>query len=210
MMAPWYDTSPYVTDGWYEGTSSSYDMVNATTTSQWVTTNTLTQHDWIQGVVRDVVRQMPQIRVAVERQARQPTPGPPRRLPPPRAFNPYISASDLLEEFIGFVGTEGVRQRDVLALPIDLFVRWLIIRACEEDQEEPNVTLDLPAPPPQPRCLGCQRFMARATPLPLHGQRCASLYFDREAHRGRRIRRPPGRAPRQVPHGRGARRALVQ
>lgn len=104
---------------------------------------------------------------------------PPGRLAPPREFNPYINASDLLEEFIRFAGVEGVRSGDVLGLPIEAFVKWLVIRACEQDQEEPNVTLELPARRPQPRCLGCQRFMPRSTRMPLHDDRCAGRYFAR-------------------------------
>lgn len=103
----------------------------------------------------------------------------PSRLPAPREFNPYINASDLLEEFIRFAGTEGVRSGDVLGLPIEAFVKWLVIRACEKDQEEPNVTLELPRRFGQPRCLGCQRFMPRATRVPMHDGRCASRYFAR-------------------------------
>lgn len=100
---------------------------------------------------------------------------------PPEGFNRYINASDLMEEFIGYLAGEGVRQREVLGLPLDLFIKWLIIRACEEDREEPNVTLALPARPAQPRCLGCQRFMALQTRLPLHGPACAGRYFERVA-----------------------------
>lgn len=118
-----------------------------------------------------------------------------QRRPPPRNFNKYINASDLLEEFIRYAGDAGVRQGEVLALPLDLFVKWLIIRACEEDEEEPNVTLEL-GPAPQPRCLGCQQFMRRGTPLPLHGQRCATHLFNRE-----KAQRPDARqtSQRRVP-----------
>lgn len=102
-----------------------------------------------------------------------------RRLPPPREFNPYINASDMLEEFFRFLGTEQVRKREVFKLPLDLFVKWLIIRACEADGEEPPVTLELPAPKQQPRCLGCQRFLPAGVPVLLHGQRCAGYYYAR-------------------------------
>lgn len=99
--------------------------------------------------------------------------------PPPRSFNRYVNASDLLEEFIGFVGAEGVSQGEVLGLPVDLFIKWLVIRACEEDAEVPPVTLQLPPRPAQPRCVGCGRWMRRGTRLPLHGERCASYAFCR-------------------------------
>lgn len=105
---------------------------------------------------------------------------PVRRLGP-REFNKYVNGSDLLEEFIAFLGTEGVRQGDVMALPLELFIKWLIIRACEQDQEEPPVVLELPARKSQPRCLGCQRFMRNDTTLPLHGAQCADRHFARAA-----------------------------
>lgn len=98
----------------------------------------------------------------------------------PNTFNKYVQGSDLLEEFITFLGEEGVRQGEVMDLPVELFVKWLVIRACEEDQEDPQITLELPAPTPQPRCLGCQKFMARAVVLPMHDQRCAERYFERQ------------------------------
>jgi len=99
---------------------------------------------------------------------------------PPSGFNKYVNASDLLEEFIKFLGDEGVRRAEIMGMPVELFIKWLIIRACEEDEEEPNVTLELPAPAKQPRCLGCQRFMKRGTVVPLHGETCSGLYFRRQ------------------------------
>jgi len=100
-------------------------------------------------------------------------------LPPVRAFNRYINASDLLEEFIGYLGGMGMRKLEVLNAPLDLFIKWLIIRACAEDGEEapPEVTLQLPKPT-QSRCLGCQKFMTTAL-VPFHGERCAGFYYRR-------------------------------
>lgn len=97
----------------------------------------------------------------------------------PLEFNKYINASDLLQEFLEYLREQKVRRIDVMQLPVELFVKWLIIRACEEDQEEPNVTLQLPAPNRQPRCVGCQRFLAKTFPVPFHNDRCASLFFTR-------------------------------
>lgn len=102
---------------------------------------------------------------------------------PPPEFNRFVNASDLLEEFIAWLGGQGVRQGEVLTLPLDLFVKWLIIRACEQDKVEPGVVLALPAAPPQPRCLGCQRFMRRDVHVPIHDERCSRRYFAR-ASRG--------------------------
>lgn len=104
----------------------------------------------------------------------------PRRRPAPLEFNPYINASDLMAEFIAFVGAQGVRQGEVMGLPVELFIKWLVVRACEADDVEPNVELVVPRRP-QPRCLGCQRFMRRGVHLPLHDGRCAQRYFAKVA-----------------------------
>ena len=95
----------------------------------------------------------------------------------PREFNTYINASDLLDEFIRFLGTEGVKQGEVMDLPLELFIKWLIVRSCEADGEEPPLQL----PPvkkclakPQPRCVKCQRYMRKEIVVPLHAV-CAPL-----------------------------------
>jgi len=105
----------------------------------------------------------------------------PARRPPPQEFNRYINASDLLKEFIAFLGTQGVRQHQVLKMPLDFFIKWIIIRACEEDQVEPNVELPaLPPPAPRKQCLGCGQFMKAESLIPLHGEMCASRHFARQ------------------------------
>lgn len=51
-----------------------------------------------------------------------------------REFNPYINASDLLEAFIEEVGRlDGVDQSDVLGLPIEAFINWIILQAAKRD-----------------------------------------------------------------------------
>ena len=60
-----------------------------------------------------------------------------------REFNPYVSASDLLEEFIKFLGVAGVLQREVLNMPINVFIHWLIYKAAERDGDEVR---DVPEP----------------------------------------------------------------
>lgn len=51
-----------------------------------------------------------------------------------REFNPYINASDLLEAFINEVGAlDGVDQGDVLRLPIEAFINWIILQAAKRD-----------------------------------------------------------------------------
>ncbi len=98
-----------------------------------------------------------------------------KREAPPLAFNKFINASDMLEEFIMFLGTENVKSHQVMDLPVELFIKWLVIRACEADGEEPNVTLELPAPEDVPRCTVCKRFM-RKQPVMIDRPRCFELY----------------------------------
>jgi hypothetical protein len=51
-----------------------------------------------------------------------------------REFNRFINASDLLEEFITYMGKKfDVKQGEILQIPMELFVTWLIMKACEED-----------------------------------------------------------------------------
>jgi hypothetical protein len=79
-----------------------------------------------------------------------------------REFNPYINASDLLEDFIRDMGQHGVRQSELLGLPVNIFIHWLILKAAEKDGDDlKDVT------PPQrllsqrrhTRCLCCGRYL---------------------------------------------------
>lgn len=96
---------------------------------------------------------------------------------PPREFNAFLNASDQLEAFIKYVGTLGVRQSEVLGLPLDLFVKWLILEAAKKDNEpEPEGVVIVIE---QPRCLGCQRWMpkcAESRRVPFCEARCLALY----------------------------------
>jgi len=104
----------------------------------------------------------------------------PDRMPAPREFNRYLNGSDLLEEFIEFLGTQGVKQCEVMSLPVELFIKWLIIRACEEDDEEPNVVMPtLPSRDARRiRCKYCGQYMENGVEVPLH-EDCAERYFAR-------------------------------
>lgn len=81
---------------------------------------------------------------------------------PTRDFNAYLNASDKLEEFIKFCGNAGVRQGDMLGIPIELFIKWLVIEAARTDGEKTEMLLDLRALPDysQPRC-SCGRYLSR-------------------------------------------------
>jgi len=89
---------------------------------------------------------------------------------PLREFNPYINSSDMLEEFVDFVASVGgVSKRNFLNIPIELFIRWLVIRAAEADgddlPEDQTSILNHPALLPAPiqkqsaKCKCCGRFI---------------------------------------------------
>ena len=52
-----------------------------------------------------------------------------------REFNRYINASDLVEEFIRFIGKLGAKQSEVLSTPLELFINFLVLKAAEEDND---------------------------------------------------------------------------
>ncbi len=93
-----------------------------------------------------------------------------------RDFNRFVNASDLVAEFIEFAAkTAGGPDEpaDILKLPLDLFIAFLIVRASEQDSEVPpdvavaKLDRDIPIallPPPRPcmvrgRCSYCGRFV---------------------------------------------------
>lgn len=92
---------------------------------------------------------------------------------PPLGFNRFVNASDLLEEFIRYVGALGVKQGDVLQLPIDLFIKWLIIEAAKKDGDAPpeGVVVQLP----NIRCLKCGRFIRKDSPIPFCSEEHANV-----------------------------------
>lgn len=82
-----------------------------------------------------------------------------------REFNKHINASDLLEAFIKDLGELGVKQDEVLDVPIELFINWLIFQAAEQDGDDvpDNVPLleSSIAPQKHPKCLCCGKFIKR-------------------------------------------------
>jgi hypothetical protein len=78
-----------------------------------------------------------------------------------REFNKFINASDLLEMFIKDCGKMGAKQNQILDIPIELFINWLIIKAAEADGDEPpedSIKL-LKQAKLTPKCKCCGRFM---------------------------------------------------
>lgn len=82
-----------------------------------------------------------------------------------RDFNRYMNASDLLEEFVRFCGEQGVTQGEFMAMPVKVFIAWLVVRAAEADGEPPPEPI--PALPDlrRPRCQACKRFIPRKLAL---------------------------------------------
>jgi len=86
-----------------------------------------------------------------------------------RDFNRFINASDILENFIDFVGGLGISQSELMKLPIELFINFLIIKAAEADGDmTPDLALEHhPALLPAPRkrydahCRCCGKFVTK-------------------------------------------------
>lgn len=101
-----------------------------------------------------------------------------------REFNPFLNASDLLDEYITELAPLGVRQDQVLNLAIEHFICWLVHKAAERDCDAPPK--DVPKlPPPEAfrierRCRSCGRFI-RAAYLK------AQIYFCTPAHMQKKL-----------------------
>ena len=78
-----------------------------------------------------------------------------------REFNRYLNASDMLEQFIKDLGLVGVKQDEVLKVPIQLFINWLIVKSAEQDGEEvpdvPRIEDQVKKPV---QCKHCGRFVS--------------------------------------------------
>jgi hypothetical protein len=87
-----------------------------------------------------------------------------RYKPPILPFNPYLNASDLLEDFIKEVGKLNVRQDEFLSLPIKLFIQWLIQESAlhdGEDKPQEFVEASKQLKYNSPRCLYCGRYISK-------------------------------------------------
>jgi hypothetical protein len=60
-----------------------------------------------------------------------------------RNFNRFVNGSDLVGEFIEDLGRLGASQEQAAAADIEMFIRWLVHKAAEHDQEE--APADVPA-----------------------------------------------------------------
>lgn len=88
------------------------------------------------------------------------------------AFNRFLNASELLEQFIADLAPHGVKQSQVLKVPVEAFINWLIAQAARADGDEP------PRQRHQFRCVQCKRFLP--TKLIAQGVNfCSAQHLDR-------------------------------
>lgn len=85
----------------------------------------------------------------------------------PRNFNKYLNASDVVEDFIRYLGSLDVRQRHVMSMPLGLFLKFIIIEAAKADGDpyedvEPPLLEGVKQVKAQPRCRFCQRYISQA------------------------------------------------
>jgi hypothetical protein len=101
-----------------------------------------------------------------------------------REFNVYLSASDLLEDFIRDMGKEGVLQSELLQLPVNCFIHWLILQAAikDGDSTEDCVPPQKFLPKKKDRCKCCGRFLPRV-------QLVADIHFCNGSHLNRYLER---------------------
>ncbi len=72
-----------------------------------------------------------------------------------QAFNRFLNASEMLEAFIKDCAPAGIKQNQILKVPVEAFINWLIYKAAESDGDQ------LPASRYNHRCGYCQRFIAK-------------------------------------------------
>lgn len=53
-----------------------------------------------------------------------------------REFNKFVNASDTLEQFVRYAKTLNISQDEFMALPIELFLKWLVLEAAKADGED--------------------------------------------------------------------------
>jgi hypothetical protein len=102
-----------------------------------------------------------------------------------REFNPFISCHDIMEEFVAFCKGLGLRSGQFRQLPLELFMRYLVYRAAQQDGDEvpPEATVEaqralLPPVRDLHRCLACGRFIR-------HALAAQQLFFCSQEHLGR-------------------------
>lgn len=136
------------------GTMGLWDTVTAASTTYYVSTSDILNITNTGTLITYVPVAPPTYAV----QWQPPVAAPPA---PPRGFNIYLNAFDLLAEFTKEANLAGVRQGQFRTLPVDLFVTWLILKSAEFDGVEPPEGTPKALPfPKRARCLDCGRFLS--------------------------------------------------
>jgi hypothetical protein len=87
-----------------------------------------------------------------------------------REFNKYLNSSDLMADFIDDMGKLGADADQVLNIPLQYYIRWLVHKAAEADGETSDESLpeiahdtikclDAPKRPNMFKCKHCGRFI---------------------------------------------------
>ena len=81
-------------------------------------------------------------------------------------FNPFLNASDRVEEFIDYCKGFDITQAEFMALPLKTFLMWLIVEAAEADgmpeaEEAERLAIEFKTRA-RPRCQ-CGRYIRRAS-----------------------------------------------
>lgn len=98
-----------------------------------------------------------------------------------RDFSPHLNASNMVAKFVEYVGSLKIDPGEILNLPIELFINWLVIEAAERDQDPipegvvPITQHDRLKRVLHPQCMSCGRFICRNSNIPFcnvdHGLR---------------------------------------
>jgi len=82
-----------------------------------------------------------------------------------REFSPHLNASDMVAEFVSYARSLGVMRDEVLSLPLELFVGWLVIEAAERDSDPvPDGAVQVDKRLTnivKPKCLSCGQFIPK-------------------------------------------------
>lgn len=99
-----------------------------------------------------------------------------------REFNKYLNSSDMVEEFVRYLGALNLTQDEALKIPLETFIVWLIIRAAEHDNEDiPDTETRLLETTVgkfrKPRCKCCGRFISNKKSK-LGIEFCSGIHMD--------------------------------
>jgi len=93
-----------------------------------------------------------------------------------QAFNRFLNASEMLEAFIKDCAPVGIKQNQILKVPVEAFINWLIFKAAEHDGDV------LPSRKWSHRCGFCQKFIPKQL-VAMGVNFCGSKHLDRYLQR---------------------------